>query len=304
MNPNNAKVPMYSPRVSIVIPAYNAERFIGAAIESALAQTYRNCELIVVDDGSTDATAAVVRKFGRRVTYLYQPNSRQAAARNRGIAASRGDLLAFLDSDDEWMPTKLEMQVSRFRDDPTLGLVYCLVVRVDSTGRISHFQSSGREGLVLAEILLGNLEFGGGSTMMVPRSVLDDIGGFDTTLSPCEDTDLFWRIAARYPVGCVQEHMVRYRMHSANSHRRVDLTTPAWITLYEKALSNPTVRRLGPWYRRRCLGRLYKMLAGDHLRVGDRRHAAVYACRSVAAWPPTVLSLLTAARRRVRVKRD
>jgi len=113
--------------VSCIIPAYNAERWLGDALRSVLDQTYRPVEAIVVDDGSTDRTAEVVASFGDRVVGLGQPNAGPAVALNRGIRASRGEFLAFLDADDLWPPIKLEIQVARLREVPELAAGYGLV---------------------------------------------------------------------------------------------------------------------------------------------------------------------------------
>ena len=112
------------PKVSIIIPAFNCERFIGEAIDSVLAQTYTDFELIVVDDGSEDQTAQKVKQYGEKLTYLYQPNSGQAKARNLGYAHSNGEYLAFLDADDRWYPQMLEVEVQALDSNPQMGLVY------------------------------------------------------------------------------------------------------------------------------------------------------------------------------------
>ena len=132
--------------VSVIIPTYNYGRFIAETIESALGQTLLPHEVIVVDDGSTDETAEVVASFGERVRYIYQENAGVCAARNRGVAASSGDLIAFLDADDIWEPTKLEKQAAKFAD-PDVGLVHCGMREFDSdTGETIKLNLDGGEG--------------------------------------------------------------------------------------------------------------------------------------------------------------
>ena len=111
------------PTVSVVIPAYNAEAFVGDAIDSVLAQTFHDFEIIVVDDGSADGTRRVVTAYGDRVRFYQQEQAGASRARNRGIEEAHGEFIAFLDADDLWLPTKLEKQVQAFRNDPSLGLV-------------------------------------------------------------------------------------------------------------------------------------------------------------------------------------
>ena len=135
--------------VSVVIPAFNGERFIGPTIESALAQTYSSVEIIVVDDGSTDATQEAVRRFGDRVRYLRQSNQGGAAARNQGISAARGDWVAFLDQDDLWLPQKLERQAAVFLAEPSTVVCFTRWSRRDDQGNpMMHGSTAERDGLL------------------------------------------------------------------------------------------------------------------------------------------------------------
>jgi glycosyltransferase involved in cell wall biosynthesis len=290
---------MARPLVSVVVPAYNAARFLAAAIDSVLAQTYREVELILVDDGSTDETPAVARSYGQRLRYLRQANARQAAARNRGIAEARGELIAFLDADDVWREDKLEKQVALIERTPGLGLVYSSLEHIGADGAPCGGARARLRGAALAGILLGETDGICGSTPLVPRSVLDRVGVFDVDLPPCEDTDLFWRIAARYPIDFVDEPVVRYRFHPGNAHADLQRMRRAWSLLYRKALADPDVRRLGGVFRARCRGRLYHMLAGDHAAAGDWGRACLYAARAVACWPPELFTLPVHALRRM-----
>jgi glycosyltransferase involved in cell wall biosynthesis len=281
------------PFVSVILPAYNATRFIGAAIESVLAQTYSRLELIVVDDGSTDSTASIVRGYRDRVRYIYQENARQAAARNNGLRHATGDLMAFIDADDIWLPQKLEKQVALFKQNPDLGLVYCSLREIDAEGNPLRDLRADLRGHVLERVLLGKFSGGGtGSTSLIPRKVLETVGDFDMDLPPCEDTDLLWRIASRYPIDCVDEVLVLYRLHGGNAHANVKIMTQAWKRLYAKALRNPHVQRLGWRFHRQCYGRLYYMLAGDHAHAGQWINACQYGLYSILWWPPNLLKIM------------
>ena len=291
---------MGDPLVSIVIPAFNAERFLAEAVESALSQTLRALEIIVVDDGSTDGTARIAMGFGDQIRYLHQPNSRQAAARNRGIREARGELLAFLDADDVWRRDKLQKQLAVLERHPSAGLVYSGIEVIDADGTPVRQRLPEPLGDQLSAILLGNNSgLFAGSTMLVRRAALVCVGLFDENLPPCEDTDLCWRIATRYSVRFVAEPLVRYRLHSGNTHANVANSTRAWKLLYRKALSDPYVRSRGRVFRARCRGRLYYMLAGDHARSGQLATACWYGLLGMMFWPPNslrVLSRLTARR--------
>ncbi len=121
------------PRVSVIIPAYNASATVCTAVDSALGQTFTNHEVIVVDDGSTDATRSRLDGYGSRIRYVYQQNQERSAARNNGIRHARGDLLAFLDADDYWAPHKLEKQVTLLDAHPDLGLVFSWAAAFDAS---------------------------------------------------------------------------------------------------------------------------------------------------------------------------
>lgn len=291
---------MNDPLVSVIMPAYNVAPFIAAAIDSVLAQTYTRRELIIVDDGSTDGTPEIVRRYGDAVRSFRQANARQAAARNLGLRQAKGELIAFLDADDVWLPEKLNRQVDLIRRNPTLGLIYCKIREIDETGRpLRDCPADLRGNDTVARILLGNYPtIGTGSTALMPRSVLEAVGDFDLELPPCEDTDLLWRIAARYSIDFVDEVLVLYRMHPGNSHRNLERTTRAWSKLYRKALTDPQVRAFGPKFRKQCLERLYYMLAGDHARAGHWAKACFYVLTGSLASPALFLRCIKQVLRR------
>src|SRR5437773_9320352 len=132
--------------VSVVIPNYNYAHFLREAIDSALAQTYKDIEVIVVDDGSTDASADVIASYDSRIHPVFSQNQGVAAARNRGVAESTGEYIAFLDADDAWLPTKIEKQVERFAADTALGLVHVGVEDIDGEGNPLLNRTVGLEG--------------------------------------------------------------------------------------------------------------------------------------------------------------
>jgi glycosyltransferase involved in cell wall biosynthesis len=132
------------PRVSVIIPVYNGEPTIGAAIQSVLAQTFRDFEIIVVDDGSTDATASILERFASRITIIKQANRGFCDARNAGIANSQGGYLALLDADDTWLPSKLEKTIAVLDRSPQVVLVCTDVINQDAAGRASAPRRSNR----------------------------------------------------------------------------------------------------------------------------------------------------------------
>jgi glycosyltransferase involved in cell wall biosynthesis len=188
------------PLVSVILPTYNRRVTLRRAIDSVLAQTWRNLELIVVDDGSEDGTDDLVRSVrDSRLRVLRQAcNEGVATARNRGLAEAKGGLIAFLDSDDEWRPEKLERQVARMRAAPSrVGLLYTgLLVR--QPGGVVETWTPEARGMVLAEILRRNVVHFGTSSVMIRAEAAEAVGGFDPTLPANEDHDYWARIARLY----------------------------------------------------------------------------------------------------------
>ncbi len=193
------------PLVSVIIPTYNRARFLKEALASVLAQTYRPLEIIVVDDGSTDETSKVVSRFP--VRYVRTPHRGVAAARNRGLSKARGALIAFLDSDDLWLPRKIEVQVSFFERQPEAVAVQTEEVWLRGGKRVNpkkrHRKPSGHFFDRALELCLISP-----SAVMLRREVLEEIGGFDETFPVCEDYELWLRLLARYPVYLIPEPLV------------------------------------------------------------------------------------------------
>lgn len=210
------------PRVSIVIPAFQSQDRIGPTLGRLGRQTLADFEVVVVDDGSTDATAATVRRHMERdprIRLVEQDNRGIAAARNRGIEAAHGDVLAFLDDDDLWLPRKLELQLARMRAVPGAAAVSCLSALVDGDGRLLGWRFGGEtEGDVYREMLEWDM-VSGGSVAIVARGPLEQAGGFDVALSERADWDLWIRLARRHDLACVPQVLVGYtrRAGSASS---------------------------------------------------------------------------------------
>lgn len=205
---------MNRPLVSCIIPAFNGERFLGEAIRSAIAQTVGDPDIIVVDDGSTDGTAAVAKSFGRRVTYLHQDNAGPAAARNRGVAAARGTFISFLDADDLWEPDKLEKQLARFSARDELSYCVGMVQNFweDEVADEAELMSSHPRARPIAGYVT--------MTLLVTREWMDRVGAFDITLGHGDAADWFQRADA---MGAVSELLPdvlgRRRLHRDNRSR-------------------------------------------------------------------------------------
>jgi glycosyltransferase involved in cell wall biosynthesis len=208
------------PTISVIIPTYNGERYVKQAVDSVLAQTCRDFEIIVVDDGSTDGTAELLRPYGDRIAYVYQENRKLPAARNAGIRVARGQYLAFLDSDDLFLPHKLTAQARCLDEWPDVGLVASGHQYVDEAGRM--LQESrpwiGRPAITLESILFGGLA--PVHAVLLRRDWFDRVGGFDEQFAYCEDMDLWYRLAlAGCPMVWEPAVVCQYRLHGNNMSR-------------------------------------------------------------------------------------
>lgn len=226
------------PLVSVIIPAFNAARFLPRAVASVAAQGYPadRIETIVVDDGSTDETLSLARTLETYMPGLQvfsQPNQGVSPARNLGIAVSSGELIAFLDADDQWLPDKLAAQVAIYQADPDLGLIHCGFDFVDQDGAaLPDWPRKSRldEGDILLEFLCDFFLIT--SAVMVPRATLDRVGGFDESLKVGEDNELFLRIVSSSQVGCARRSLLERTVRPDSLSRqdfeldaRVDLAT-------------------------------------------------------------------------------
>lgn len=201
-------------KVSVVIPTYNRAASIGASIQSVLNQTYQNFEIIIVDDGSTDNTCQIIETFADdRIRYIcLEQNGGVSRARNTGIRLSESDFVAFLDSDDEWLPEKLEKQMQMMLHAPdNVGLVYCRMRGTKKDGTALICPELWRS----LEELQGNMLFSlleenviGTPTMLVRRQCLEQVGGFDEGLECLEDWELVLRIAEKWEIGFVDDILV------------------------------------------------------------------------------------------------
>lgn len=205
------------PAISVIIPTYNYARFIGFCLESIFAQTYKDFEIIVVDDGSTDDTAEVLKKYEDKIHYIYQPNKGPAVASNAGIKVAKGEYIAFIGSDDLWLPDKLEDQVRVFNEDMKVGIVFSDASSFNENGIISKSileEENICTGFCFERLFMGNYLIM--STVMIRKACLEKSGLFDEELSSVEDYDLCLRISAFYKIEFVDKILAMRRVHPSN----------------------------------------------------------------------------------------
>ena len=228
--------------VSVVVPVFNQQEFIGEALHSIFGQSFRDFEIVVVDDGSTDETPAILARYGKDIRVLRQPNRGGAAALNAGVRAARGEWIAWLSADDAWEPSKLEEQVNALGQSPDAGLVYTDYVYIDSAGKIlsrEHFPCPVPRWRRL--IWLARRCYINGSSTLIRKDAFANVGLYDESDRLTPDWDLFLRIARKYNIVHVPEPLVRYRIHGGQTSARRDLMERSSRRVFSR-----NARRLGP----------------------------------------------------------
>jgi glycosyltransferase involved in cell wall biosynthesis len=271
-----------SPLVSVIIPSYNAAGFISETLDSALAQTYKNFEILVIDDGSTDNTKEVLEPYIKRgqIRYIYQDNSRQAVARNNGMQQAKGELLAFLDADDIWLPNKLELQVPLFKDKE-VGLVYGNAVFWDGKKEWPHaHEKEFKRGCIFKKLMTyGNFIWA--STVLIRRECADRAGLFEEW-SPIEDYHMWLRVAYFYKADYTSEVVEKYRIHAGNvSHKRYLIIKSEIAVINDVSKSLKVKRGL----RLAALSRIYFELS--YFLISDKKYfeALKYAVLALVSGP-------------------
>jgi glycosyltransferase involved in cell wall biosynthesis len=277
------------PRVSVVIPAYNAAETLREAIDSVLGQTLRDLEVVVVDDGSTDATASMVHDYDSRVRCITTPNRGVSAARNTGIAESTGELVAFLDADDLWKPGKLERQIELLESRPEAGVSTTGALRVTtSLEPVREERPRIITGDPCTEILLHSMVLGScSSSALIRRDLLVDVGGFDSRFSQCADIDLFLRLGRCTRFAVVPEPLFLYRAVEGNMSSDISLLERDIMAVLDRFFEDDVDKTYAP-LRRRAYSNHWMILCGSYYRTGDRASALLALVRSLRLDPRNI----------------
>jgi glycosyltransferase involved in cell wall biosynthesis len=257
--------------ISVVIPAYNATRTLPATVASIEAQTVQPLEVIVVDDGSSDATVDVAGELGARV--VQQANAGHAAARNTGVAAAQGRYVAFVDADDLWLPEKLERQLDEIRCNPEIRALQTGAARVNDDLQLLWSEECRRPGDQLWETLCFQNLPALMSTLMIERAFFDEIGGFDASLIILQDWDLAIRLARRNQLHAIPDVLSAYRYFDTSQSANVEIHIDPGLRVLEKLFADPTLPPEVRAKRRAAYARFYAMLCGGSIRVGEPRGA-------------------------------
>lgn len=221
--------------ISIITPTYNREAFLPAAIESVLAQSYKEFELIIVDDGSTDNSRELINAYADkdpRVKYLYQENQRQSVARNYALSIAKGDFICFLDSDNYWPHDKLEKSLKAFEQHPEADIVYGDCITIDEQGNELHRNNMHRYSGNIAALLLKD-NFVSMNTTMTRRKCFNEMGGMSGKRRVADDYDLWLKFSARYRFQYIPEFLAYYRVmeNQISSNKKLRFETNEKIIL-------------------------------------------------------------------------
>lgn len=278
------------PKVSVIIPTYNRQKFITMAIDSVLSQTFKDYEIIVIDDGSTDNTRQVLESYEEKIKYIYQKNSGVSAARNAGIRLARGELVAFLDSDDEWLPDYLSITVSKLNNNSKLIALYSDSYKIDFYKNVKtafeekkinkffdfkNFIIKNRPLILILKHNLCNLQ-----SFLVKREALIKAGPFDTKLTIGEDIDMICRIALQGAFGIFKKPLVNIYNRGENIP---SLTQQYFFNkgiytiigyIYNKIIKNSNISLNEKLFLRKIISSNCRAIANLLLRCGKKIEAS------------------------------
>lgn len=276
--------------ISVIIPTFNHSRFVSDAINSVLAQTYKNLEVIIVDDGSTDNTREVLKKYGSKIKYIYQNNKGLSAARNIGIKFSKGEFIAILDADDIWLSRKLELQMKMMEEcTSSTGVVSCGVYIIDEEGKIiKEFVRKNYLSKInfFNELIIKNIVSGGGSCALIRRVCFEKVGMFDENLKSAEDWDMWLRISKYFDIKYVEIPLVKIRVseRSMSSPINVSKMLKNELQVLKKVFSDKSLKK--KWcIKRKSYSYRYFCAAWAFNEIGKKKEAFYYNLKSLLLYP-------------------
>jgi hypothetical protein len=208
------------PQVSVIIPTYNHAQFLRGAIESVLHQSFKDYEIIIIDDGSTDSTQQVVKPYLKSCLYIYQENKGRGGARNTGLKKAQGEYIAFLDADDLWLPEKLKIQINYLKAHPELAFVFSDFIVISSSGeKIRHIGGFKKDLLhLIQENFIPTL------TVVAKKECFEKVGFFNETLPYAEDYEMWLRITQSYSLGYLPQVLAKYRASDYSKFQLLQFT--------------------------------------------------------------------------------
>ncbi|WP_185154287.1 glycosyltransferase [Fulvivirga sp. M361] len=280
--------------VSVVIPAYNAQHYLKECIDSVRKQTIGPVEIIVVDDGSSDGTKAIVDTYDDdRLRYFYQKNSGVAAARNLGANKAQGSYLAFLDADDMLMPSCLQERLNKLSSGG-FGLVHNTMQMIDGSSGTLVGLMQGKEGHLLDDLLLWEgCCIPTPSSIMVTKTVFESVGGFNIELSNNADQEFFFRVANKCIIGKIDKPLAYYRLHPNNMHKNIRLLEKDSLKAYSLASENHLFK--SGKFENKCYSNMYMILAANFLgsqKLTDWLRGIKYIVLSLYRYPANIKKIV------------
>ena len=271
------------PEVSVIIPCYNAGKFIARTIRSVTGQSYTNWELIIIDDGSGDDSAAIIRPFldNPKIRYIYQENAGVSNARNHGLAEATGDFICFLDADDLFLPENLLKKAEVLRNKPEIGLVHSDLQRIGMEDELLPGREAGMEGTDLHYAILSweRCVITVPSSIMVRRSIFKETGEWDPEFTTAADQDLMIRIAARYPIARIPEMLTGYRIVPGSMGKQAAVFEKDHLAVYRKAERLQLFQNSR--HRKRSFAKLHLIIAGMWWQAGKPFKTVKHLVRSI-----------------------
>lgn len=246
--------------ISVVVPVFNGEKTIEETINSILNQTFQDIEVIIINDGSTDATLETIKKISdSRIKIFSYPNAGLSASRNRGISQAKGEYISFIDADDLWTSDKLESQWQALQKNPQAAVAYSWTDYIDES---SKFLKSGRRikvnGDAFSKLLITNF-LENGSNPLIRQNALEKVGGFDESLPAAEDKDMWLRLAANYEFVCVEKPQILYRTSTSSMSTNLKRQEAASLKVIERSFSYPKAEKL-QHLKKQSISHLYQYL--------------------------------------------
>jgi glycosyltransferase involved in cell wall biosynthesis len=280
-------------KISIIVPTFNAEKYLMDTIQSVVAQTFTDWELLIIDDGSNDCTASLVGGFSsdKRIRYYFQPNAGVAAARNHGLRIANGDYLSFLDADDYWFPTNLEKKVAVLAD-AEIDWVFSDMEVTDEDLRPTGKFETGSDVDMLRHYLLWDRPVAPGpcSNVVAKRKCFENGLCFDERFSTAADQDFAINLSSSYRGKRIAEVLWKYRILRTGMSRNIPVMEKDHIAVYRKAEKNGLFHSY--LFKLRCFSNLYFILAGSYWVNSKNRSRSIYfILRSLVTYPPNVLKL-------------
>lgn len=265
--------------VSIIIPAYNAQRFIAETIESVLEQTYTNWELIIIDDGSSDNTKNIVEQYRQndpRIQYYFQENAGVSVARNHGLSKANGEFIALLDADDVWLEENLALKVEVLEQDGNIQWVYSNMYEADEEMNILGDAAKGTDEEILDSILAWKREVVPGpcSNVVFAKKCYDEGVQFDPELSTAADQDFTIQLASKYKGKHIDQNLWKYRILGNSMSRNISVMERDHILVFKKAEKLNLFKNFS--FKQKCFSNLYWIMAGSWWKNGNNKTKGLY----------------------------